>query len=557
MPPTQFKPVLDLVQAQLTAPYNPGATTFSVTTGTGQLFALGGFPLRVTVTPPGNVDSAGRVVDRTLTGDYIVNSRLGDNLNELEFDHGADQQFPSGSVIGVWVTFKTFDDIHTAINACEVAIAALQAGGGGGSGTVTNVDGVGFAGITVNVTNQSTTPHIALSTTLNGIVLANGSGFVNAVAGTHYVAPTAQLTALAALGMTKGNLIGGTGSSFGVLAVGADGTVLTADATQPEGWKWAAPSGGSGANALGTYITQGTANAPANGQSLGTLATGLVLNTVTAGVGVLSTATPGTDYLRPNGDGHLLTGLTGSQITGNITGNAASITGAITEAQVTNLVSDLSTLTSSIAAKATDANVVHLGTTESITGAKTFTQTITGNISGNAGGTAANVTGTVAIANGGTGQTTANAAFNALAPAQGTHANQPLVSDGTNTSWSLFPYTRGFAIGQNGNAVANGTAVAGTPIIVPYGGFLQKVMVKCETNPGGGGFSYSVTKNGTAVTGAPVAIAAGTTTTQTNSTFTTSPLPVAAGDVFNVDISGAGSGVLNGQIQLVFGIKNG
>jgi hypothetical protein len=45
-----------------------------------------------------------------------------------------------------------------------------------------------------------------------------------------------------------------------------------------------------------------------------------------------------------------------------------------------------------------------------------------------------NVTGTVAIAKGGTGQTTANAAFNALAPAQ--TANRLLKSDGTNTSFA-------------------------------------------------------------------------------------------------------------------------
>jgi hypothetical protein len=42
--------------------------------------------------------------------------------------------------------------------------------------------------------------------------------------------------------------------------------------------------------------------------------------------------------------------------------------------------------------------------------------TITANVTGNVSGTAANVTGTVAIANGGTGQTTATAAFDALAP---------------------------------------------------------------------------------------------------------------------------------------------
>jgi hypothetical protein len=47
---------------------------------------------------------------------------------------------------------------------------------------------------------------------------------------------------------------------------------------------------------------------------------------------------------------------------------------------------------------------------------------------------AQNLTGTLAIANGGTGQTSANAAFNALAPAQ--TANRLLKSDGTNTSFA-------------------------------------------------------------------------------------------------------------------------
>ena len=54
----------------------------------------------------------------------------------------------------------------------------------------------------------------------------------------------------------------------------------------------------------------------------------------------------------------------------------------------------------------------------------------------NTTGTAANVTGTVAIANGGTGQTTANTAFNALAPSQTSNSGKYLTTDGTNTSWA-------------------------------------------------------------------------------------------------------------------------
>jgi hypothetical protein len=54
----------------------------------------------------------------------------------------------------------------------------------------------------------------------------------------------------------------------------------------------------------------------------------------------------------------------------------------------------------------------------------------------NTTGTAANVTGVVAIANGGSGQTTANAAFNALAPSQASQSGKYLTTDGTNTSWA-------------------------------------------------------------------------------------------------------------------------
>jgi hypothetical protein len=49
---------------------------------------------------------------------------------------------------------------------------------------------------------------------------------------------------------------------------------------------------------------------------------------------------------------------------------------------------------------------------------------------------AVTVAGTLAIGSGGTGQTTANAAFNALAPSQSTNTGKYLTTDGTNTSWA-------------------------------------------------------------------------------------------------------------------------
>lgn len=54
------------------------------------------------------------------------------------------------------------------------------------------------------------------------------------------------------------------------------------------------------------------------------------------------------------------------------------------------------------------------------------------------------------IANGGSGQTTANAALNAFLPSQATHSGKVLQTDGTNTSWQNW-------IGaNNGTAYANG-----------------------------------------------------------------------------------------------------
>jgi hypothetical protein len=67
--------------------------------------------------------------------------------------------------------------------------------------------------------------------------------------------------------------------------------------------------------------------------------------------------------------------------------------------------------------------------------------------------TAGNVSGTVAIGNGGTGQTSANAAFNALAPSQATHSGQFLTTDGTDTSWAAPSVSAG--------ALTGGTLAAG------------------------------------------------------------------------------------------------
>ena len=91
------------------------------------------------------------------------------------------------------------------------------------------------------------------------------------------------------------------------------------------------------------------------------------------------------------------------------------------------------------------------------------------------------VTGTVAIANGGTGQTSANAAFNALAPAQ--TANRLLKSDGTNTSFAQAVLTTDVTgtlpLANGGTGVTTLTALGN--LFYPVGSIYTSTVA---TNPG-------------------------------------------------------------------------
>jgi len=99
---------------------------------------------------------------------------------------------------------------------------------------------------------------------------------------------------------------------------------------------------------------------------------------------------------------------------------------------------------------------------------------------------AQNLTGTLAIANGGTGQTTANAAFNALAPSQSGANGRYLKSDGTNTSWDAIDISTsdvtGVLLGANG-----GTGVANSGKTITIGGNLTT----------SGAFNTTLTATGT------------------------------------------------------------
>jgi hypothetical protein len=98
---------------------------------------------------------------------------------------------------------------------------------------------------------------------------------------------------------------------------------------------------------------------------------------------------------------------------------------------------------------------------------------------------AQNLTGTLAIANGGTGQITANAAFNALAPSQASASGKYLKSDGTNTAFDQIDISTGDITGTlpiaNGGTGVTTLAALGN-LFYPVGSIYTNASV--ATNPG-------------------------------------------------------------------------
>ena len=142
-------------------------------------------------------------------------------------------------------------------------------------------------------------------------------------------------------------------------------------------------------------------------------------------------------YLRGNGTNVVLSGIQAGDVptlnqstTGtasNVTGTVAIVnggTGQITQQAALNALAGSST--SGYYLRGNGTNVVMSGIQAA--DVPTLNQSTTG--------TASNVTGTVAIANGGTGQITANNALNALLPTQTGNANKYLLTNGASTSWA-------------------------------------------------------------------------------------------------------------------------
>jgi len=149
----------------------------------------------------------------------------------------------------------------------------------------------------------------------------------------------------------------------------------------------------------------------------------------------------------------------------------------------------------------------------------------------NTTGTASNVTGTVAIANGGTGQTTANTAFNALAPSQTSNSGKYLTTDGTNSSWATV--VSGASISNDTTTSTNlyplfAAATSGVPTTIYTGNtkYLYKPSTGELTAPA------LISSNGININSATVS--ASYTIASGNNGFSVGPITVASGQAVTV-----------------------
>ena len=213
---------------------------------------------------------------------------------------------------------------------------------------------------------------------------------------------------------------------------------------------------------------------------------------------------------------------TNANLTGAITsvGNATSL-GSFTSAQLATATTDETGSGSLVFATSPTLVTPLLGTPTSVTLTNATGLPLT-----------TGVTGTLPILNGGTGQTTANAAFNALAPSQTGNSGKYLTTDGTDTSWASNPLGTVTSVAAS---VPSFLSIAGSPITTSGTLAISLSGTALPTTSGGTGLT-SFTANGVAYASSSSALATGT-----GLTFSGTTLGVN-GTNANIAVDGGGVG---------------
>ena len=416
----------------------------------------------------------------------------------------------------------------------------IAAAGGGGSGTVTSVSVVGANGFAGTVATATTTPAITLTTSVTGLLKGNGTAVSAATAGTDYVIPTgtvANVTGTVAIAN------GGTGATTQQGALNA----LAAATTSTYYLR------GNGTNVVMSAIqagdvptlnqnTTGTASNVTGTVAFGNGGTGQT--TRQDAMDALAGATTSGYYLRGNGADVVMAAIVAGDVptlNQNTTGTAANVTGivavanggsgtatpslvagsnvtvtgtwpnqtiAATVSGTVTAVTGTSPVVSSGGATPAISLAASYGDTQNpyasktanyilaapngTTGVPTFRAVVAADIptlNQNTTGTAANVTGVVAVANGGSGTATPSLVAGTNVTVTGTWPNQTIAAAGGGTVTSVSVVSANGLAGTvatatttpaitlttsitgllKGNGTAISAAVANTDYVTPTG----------------------------------------------------------------------------------------
>ena len=346
--------------------------------------------------------------------------------------------------------------------------------GGGGSGTVTSVDvSGGTTGLTTSGGPVTTSGTITLAGTLD--VDNGGTGATTAAnARTNLSVPST--TGSGASGTWGIDITGNAANVTGTVAIANGGTGQTTAA--------AAITALTGTQTSGYYLRSDGTNAALSAIQVADVPTlnqnttgqaGSVANALTAGTGIsysVGTTYNGSVAVTINNSAPdqvvSLTGGTGISTSGTypsftITNTAPDQVVSLTGAGTTSISGTYPNFTIT-------SNDQYVGTVTSVSGTGTvngisLSGTVTSSGSLTLGGTltgvdlTTQVTGTLPIANGGTGQTTASAAFNALSPV--TSTGDLIIGNGVNSATRLPIGSNNYVLTSNGTtavwAVASGS----------------------------------------------------------------------------------------------------
>jgi hypothetical protein len=422
----------------------------------------------------------------TITGSNISDATASNNINGNSFYVKLADDFSiSGNV-----TLYTDAGLLTSANGSGLVsyesnsgvATAVLASASGGSGLANGITGAVqykgtsgfFEGSAQLVWNTGTTTlNVSGNALFSGAINSAALSVTGVVRGSQIVStvtsPTAPIVVSSSVRIananvqTAGNLNNGT-SNINILAansnivIGVAGTANVATFTST-GVIVTANANAGNLNTTGLVTATGniqggnlrtagilSVGGNANLGNLGT--TGVFATTLSAtgnaNVGNIG-ATNGV-FTNVSGNGANLTALPGANVTGTVanatyaisagTAESATTAGTVTTAAQPNITT-VGTLTS--LSVSGNANVGNIGATNGI-----FT-----NVSGNGNGLSSlnasnlvgqvsltsQVTGVLPLTNGGTGQSTAGAALNALLPSQSGNSGRVLVTNGTNPSW--------------------------------------------------------------------------------------------------------------------------